>query len=110
MPNEVTLRDERTEDGNHYTLTATVTPNGTLSLTGYDNGPLVTALWHCEDYEYNRQVDAEWVPQVLLLLLKERFRGEAPFRDWLAAHRIPSRFGSWQWGLFPKAATVIPHP
>ncbi|MDP1859870.1 MAG: hypothetical protein Q8K82_14450 [Gemmatimonadaceae bacterium] len=100
MPNEVTLRDETREDGSHFTLTAAVTDNGTLPLNGWDSGPLVTAMWHCEDYEYNRHVDAEWVPRVLLLFLKERFSGDGSFRMWLESHGIPSRFGNWQWGLF----------
>jgi hypothetical protein len=88
---EITLREDRTE-GDVSILTAYVKETGELVLEGYDIGKTAERYWGREEYEYWRIVAPENVPQVLLQLLKERFKTDTEFHDWLTERGIPSDF------------------
>ncbi len=93
--NRVTLRSERTPDGEVSLLEAYIDDSGDLVLEGYDLGETVKEVWGDADYEYWRRVKREHLPAVLLLLLQERFTRDSDFHAWLAARGIPDEFSSW---------------
>ena len=99
MPREpvhtVTLREDRSDDGDSSTLTAYVDTEWNLVLEGYDVGKSPKEYWGDSDYEYIRFVPAREVPKVVLELIKDRFRSETDFSNWLTEKGIESEFGSW---------------
>lgn len=47
------------------------------------------AAFGTSEYEHHRSVPADYKDTVLLLLLKERFKSDAMFQQWLERHGIP---------------------
>jgi hypothetical protein len=92
---QVTLRDERSADGEVSLLEAYVESGGDLVIEGYDAGASVKRAWGDADYEYWRRVKREHVPLVLLHLIKERFASDVDFHKWLREKNIPDEFSSW---------------
>jgi hypothetical protein len=90
----ITIYDKET-DTSHSILEAYITEEGNLVLEGYDIGDFVEKYWGDSDYEYWLTVKSENVPAVLLWLIKERFKTDSDFRDWLKEKEIPSQFDSW---------------
>ncbi len=50
-------------------------------MEGYDIGEDVEKYWGDSDYEYWVHVKAEYVPDVLLNLIKEQFNSSAKFME-----------------------------
>jgi len=90
----VTIYD-RTSEGDRNILRAVVTVAGDLELEGQDIGPGVEKIFGDSDYEYWHTVNAEYVPLVLLQLIKDRFQTRAEFAAWLEQKDIPSELTSF---------------
>jgi hypothetical protein len=91
---KITIYD-RKEGENHYSLTAEINEEGNLLLTGVDSGPFVKDYFGDYDYEYWLAVEKEHLSTVLLHLIKERFKTDGEFKEWLQERDIPSDFFSY---------------
>lgn len=85
------LSEKRTEKGWHV-LEASVDVNGDLVLTGRDPIDLPKAAFGATEYETTRRIPAEYKDTLLLLLLRERFKSDAMFQQWLERHGIPYEY------------------
>jgi hypothetical protein len=90
----VVLRDERNGADSSF-LRASIESSGDLVLEGHDMGPTVEQAWSQDEYEYWRRVQSSLVPKVLLELIKDRFKTDAEFDEWLKEKGIPSEFHNW---------------
>lgn len=90
----VVLLEERIGEDWRF-LSASVNSSGNLVLEGHDLGPTVKQFWPDDEYEYWRQVDSANVPKVLLELIKDRFKSEGEFAQWLKTKEIESEFHNW---------------
>ena len=79
----------------HHNLYAEVKDNGDLLLSGYDSGPSVKEYFGDFDYEYWLTVKSEHIPNILLNLIKERFKNDYEFKDWLKEKDIPYDFATY---------------
>lgn len=86
---------DRKEGENHYSLTTEINEEGDLLLTGVDSGPFVKDYFGDYDYEYWLSVKEEHVSTVLLYLIKERFKTDGEFKEWLKEKEVPSEFSSY---------------
>ena len=80
---KISLKDKRWGDTEHYTLDAYINDQGDLVLEGYEAGDSVKE-WHDDfDYEYWHTVNVEFVHDVLLNLIKDRFDNASDYLKWL---------------------------
>ena len=86
---------ETKTDKDYSSLVAMINDSGDLVLEGYDEGEFPKSFWGDEDYEYWLYIKGEFKDTVLLWLIKERFKNDSEFREWLNEKGIPSEFGSW---------------
>ena len=86
---KITIYDNL-EGKNHYSLTAEINDDGNLILSGIDSGPFVKDYFWDYDYEYWLTVEKDHVSTVLLYLIKERFKTDGEFKEWLQEKDIPS--------------------
>ena len=84
----ITIKDERWEKNEHHKLEAYVNDTGDLVLAGYDAGDSVKEHYDDFDHEYWHTVKAEYVPAVLLWLIKEKFESAHAFVKWLEEKEI----------------------
>lgn len=92
---EVVLSDTVDTAGNSRRVSAYVEDSGDLVVQTVDMGPRVESTWGGDDYEFWRRVKSDFVPRVLLELIKDRFQSEREFRTWLEEKGIPAEFSSW---------------
>lgn len=76
-------------------LSAEITDEGDLLLSGCDFGELVKERFGDFDYEYWLKVKGEYKDTILLYLIRERFANDAEFKAWLNENRIPNDFWSF---------------
>ncbi|MFX1259686.1 MAG: hypothetical protein ACFFAN_17675, partial [Promethearchaeota archaeon] len=79
----------------YHTLSAEIQDTGDLLLSGYDCGPSVKEYFGDYDHEYWLTVKFEFVPKILLNLIKERFKNDLEFKDWLNEKKIPYDFKTY---------------
>ena len=91
---EITLIESKT-DRCSSSLVARIDDEGNLVLEGYDTGELVREWWGDSDYEYWLKVADDDKDTVLLWLIKERFKDDSEFKEWLNSKGIPNQFQSW---------------
>ncbi len=91
---KVTLKDESWEN-EHHTLEACLKDTGDLVLEGYDLGDSVKKYYGDIDFEYWHTVKAENVSDVLLQLIKEKFKSAKEFLQWLEEKEIPYKSTSF---------------
>jgi hypothetical protein len=89
----VTLAEKRTETG-WYLIEAWLDESGDLILSGREPSDMPKAAFGCTEYEYHRRIPAEFKDALLLLLLRERFKSDAMFQQWLERHSIPYEYTS----------------
>jgi len=68
-----------------------------LTFEGHDLGPMANLAPGAEDneYEWFRTIEGKYRDSILLLLIKEHFKHDSEFDDWLERHGIPSEFISY---------------
>ena len=91
---KITIYNKK-EGKNHYSLTAEIKEDGGLLLTGVDSGPFVKDYFGDYDYEYWLKVKKEHVSTVLLHLIKDCFKTDGEFKEWLNKRDIPNEFYSY---------------
>lgn len=87
----VTLAEKRTQGGWHV-LEAQVNADGDLVLRGREPDDLPKAAFGATEYESKRTIRAELKDTLLLLLLRDRFKSDAMFQQWLERHGIPYEY------------------
>ena len=92
---KITIYDNKTKDNEIHTLVAEIKENGDLVLSGYDCGQSVKKFFGDFDHEYWLTVKARNVSSVLLNLIKERFKDDTEFREWLNEKDIQFDFSSF---------------
>ena len=93
---KIRLKDERWGKNEYHTLDAVVNETGDLVLEGYDAGDSVKERFDDFDFEYWHTIKAEDVPQVLLLLVKEKITDKVhEFLAWLEENDIPYKSTSF---------------
>jgi hypothetical protein len=96
MKNEVTVKEDKfriilyQEKSEHDSTTIDVctSKNGSLTVGGYDLGPLVKGLMGRSDYEYDATVDAEDKYALYIALRKELFDSHDDFRTWVTYNDV----------------------
>lgn len=91
---EIVMLDERTEK-DYSSLVAKIDDNENLVFEGYDVGETPKKYWGDSDYEYWLVINKDYKDTILLWLIKERFKDDSHFKNWLDEKGIPSEFGSW---------------
>lgn len=94
LPRELTIRDERRDDGSSV-LRVKIEDDGTLTLEGYESGDAIKRTFGDFDYEYWLRVKPEFKDAVLLHLVRERFDLSSMFEQWLDDHGIPTDLQSF---------------
>ncbi|MGE0861088.1 MAG: hypothetical protein AB7I01_10665 [Gammaproteobacteria bacterium] len=92
---EVALSDSVVAAGSSRRASAYIDDGWDLVLATFDVGPRVESTWGGDDYEFWRRVKSDFVPRVLLELIKDRFQSEREFHAWLEEKGIPAEFSSW---------------
>ena len=92
---KITIYDYRTKENEIHTLIAEIKENGDLVLSGYDCGESVKKFYGDFDHEYWLTVKAENMSSVLLYLVKDRFKSDSEFREWLNEKNIEFTFNSY---------------
>ena len=88
-------------DGLEFTsIISEFNPDGTLTISGHDMGPLVERFWGDEDYEYDLFIPKESVEPFLLSFMRFAFNNEkeATFSDCkniLEENEIDHSFNHW---------------
>ena len=86
---KITIYDYKRGKDEHHTLTAEINEKGDLVLSGYDCGEYLKDLYGDFDYEYWLTIKAEDVSTILLNLIKEQFKSDVEFKEWLEKNDIP---------------------
>ena len=68
---------------------------GDLRLEGSDAGRTVEQFFGTSDYEFALTIPAIYKDTVLLHLIKDRFTGAVPLKEWCRVRGIPCGFDSW---------------
>ncbi len=92
---KITIYDYRTKENEIHTLIAEIKENGDLVLSGYDCGESVKKFFGDFDHEYWLTVKAENISLVILYLIKDRFKNDTEFREWLKEKDIQFNFSSF---------------
>ena len=93
--NKITIYDYKTKENEIHSLIAEIKENGDLVLSGYDCGQSVKEFFGDFDHEYWLTVKNEKISSVLLNLIKERFKTDTEFREWLDEKDIEFDFYSY---------------
>lgn len=91
---KIVLIDEK-DDKNIIHLEVKIDDDGKLVFEGHDLGEIPEKYWGDSDYEYWLIIDEDYKDTILLWLIKERFRNDSEFKEWLNEKGIPSQFYSW---------------
>jgi len=88
------------QDGATFSsITARISPDGTLVISGYDIGPSCQEVFSHDDVESEVTVASKCKDTLLLALLKAQFGGDGRasgrFRTFLNAEKIPYDFDTW---------------
>ena len=92
---KITIYDYGTKENEIHTLIAEIKENGDLVLSGYDCGESIKKFYGDFDHEYWLTVKAENMSSVLLYLVKDRFKSDSEFREWLNEKNIEFTFNSY---------------
>ncbi|MFX1567136.1 MAG: hypothetical protein ACFFCV_02080 [Promethearchaeota archaeon] len=92
---KITIYDYQTKENEKHSLVAEIKENGDLLLSGYDCGQSVKEYFGDFDHEYWLTVKAEDISSVLLYLIKDRFKTDTKFREWLNEKEIQFNFSSF---------------
>jgi hypothetical protein len=97
---KITIYDRRYGKNEHQILEVKITDEGDLLFEGQDLGDSVVDYWGDFDYEYWLKVKSEYIPSIVLYLIKKCFdkgifKNDSEFRAWLKEKGIPSSFDSW---------------
>lgn len=92
---KITIYDYRTKENEIHTLIAEIKENGDLVLSGYDCGESVKKFYGDFDHEYWLTIKAENISSVVLYLIKDRFKSDTEFRQWLNEKNIQFDFSSF---------------
>lgn len=92
---KLTIYDYTSEKDEHHTLSVEINDNSDLVLEGYDCGQSVKDFFGDFDYEYWLTVKSENVHEVLLQLIKDRFKSDSEFKHWLEEKDIKYDFFSY---------------
>ncbi|MFX1554159.1 MAG: hypothetical protein ACFFBV_09570 [Promethearchaeota archaeon] len=92
---KITIYDYRTRENEIHTLIAEIKENGDLVLSGYDCGESVKKFFGDFDHEYWLTIKAENISSVILYLIKDRFKNDTEFREWLKEKDIQFNFSSF---------------
>ena len=92
---KIKIYDYKTKENEKHSLIAEIKDNGNLVLSGYDCGQSVKEFFGDFDHEYWLTVKSENVSSVLLYLIKERFKDDTEFKEWLERKNIKFQFYSY---------------
>jgi hypothetical protein len=92
---KITIYDYKNKENEIHSLIAEIKDNGDLVLSGYDSGQSVKKFFGDFDHEYWLTVKAENISSVLLYLIKDRFKSDTEFREWLDEKNIEFKFSSY---------------
>lgn len=92
---KITIYDYKTQENEIHNLIAEIKDNGDLVLSAYDCGQSVKNFYGDFDHEYWLTVKSEIVSSVLLYLIKDRFKSDIEFREWLDEKNIHFEFYSY---------------
>ena len=92
---KIKIYDYKTNENEEHSLIAEIKDNGDLVLSGYDCGQSVKEFFGDFDHEYWLTVKSENISLVLLYLIKERFKNDIEFKDWLEKKNIKFQFYSY---------------
>jgi len=92
---KIIIYDYKTKKNETHSLSAEIKKNGDLVLSGYDSGQSVKEFFGDFDHEYWLTVKAEKISSVLLYLIKDRFKNDTEFREWLHEKDIKFNFYSY---------------
>ena len=92
---KITIYDYKTKKNEIHSLIAEIKDNGDLVLSGYDCGQSVKEHLGDFDHEYWLTIKAESISSVLLYLIKDFFKSDTDFREWLDEKNIKFQFTSY---------------
>ena len=92
---KIKIYDYKTKKNETHSLIAEINDNGDLVLSGYDCGQSVKEFFGDYDHEYWLTVKSENISEVLLHLIKESFKNDTEFREWLEKKNIQFKFYSY---------------
>jgi hypothetical protein len=92
---KITIYDYRSNENEKHSLIAEIKENGDLVLSGYDCGQSVKRFYGDFDHEYWLTVKAENISSVILYLIKDCFKSDTGFREWLDEKNIQFQFSSY---------------
>ncbi len=92
---KIIIYDYKTKENEIHSLIAEIKENNDLVLSGYDCGQSVKEFFGDFDHEYWLTVKAENTYSVLLNLIKDRFKTDTEFREWLDEKEIQYNFYSY---------------
>ena len=92
---KIKIYDYRTKENETHSLIAELNDEGDLILSGYDSGQSVKDFFGDFDHEYWLTVKSENVSAVLLHLIKDSFKSDTEFREWLEKNNIKFEFISY---------------
>ena len=92
---KIKIYDYKTKENETHSLIAEIKDNGNLVLSGYDSGQSVKEFFGDLDHEYWLTIKEDNVFSVLLHLLKENFKNDTEFREWLERKDIQFEFYSY---------------
>jgi hypothetical protein len=92
---KITIYDFKTEENETHSLFAEIKENGDLVLSGYDCGESIKKFYGDFDHEYWLTIKAENLSSIILYLIKDRFKSDTEFREWLDEKDISFKFHSY---------------
>ena len=92
---KIEIYNYKNKENETHSLIAEIKDNGDLVLSGYDCGQSVKEFFGDFDHEYWLTVKIENVSAVLLHLIKENFKNDTEFREWLEERNIQFEFHSY---------------
>ncbi len=92
---KITIYDYKNQENEIHSLIAEIKDNGDLVFSGYDCGQSVKRFFGDLDHEYWLTVKAENISSVILNLIKDRFKNDTEFREWLDEKNIQFEFYSY---------------
>jgi len=92
---KIKIYDYQTKENETHSLVAEINDVGDLILSGYDSGKSVKKFFGDFDHEYWLMVKSENTSSVLLHLIKDHFKNDSEFREWLEKKNIEYKFHSY---------------
>jgi hypothetical protein len=94
-----TIEIARQEGAEFRSVRLTLEDEGSIKMDAQDIGPMVTAVWGDDDYEFWVRVAPTSLPKLAFELLREKFAGQLravdAFREWCKMHGVEHEFDSW---------------